>query len=356
MKHHTRLLLFAVALVLLPSEASALTDCTFTTDGTQMRLTGDCTTDATLLVPDGFTLNGRGFSITAVDPPAGHFVGGVVSNAGAAANVTNLIIDTAALANVCDGGADRLRGILFNGASGKISNNTVVNINQGPSGCQEGNAIEVRNAPFDGTHPATKVVTISRNRIFDWQKTGIVANGDVRASIENNIIGTSATQANLAANSIQIGYGGRGDIEENLIEGNTWCCVSDAATAILLYDASPGVGVEDNNINFIGGNADVGIYIGSNGADVKKNRVFDLGADGFYDIGIGNYGLSDGPGVGAGNIIAGNKVRCYDIPFDSFSGVGNTVLPCLDPGGSSVTNLTAKTVKHGRRSPSPIKP
>lgn len=45
----------------------------------------------------------------------------------------------------------RLRGILFDGAAGSITHNTVTNINQGASGCQEGNGIEVRNGPFDNT-------------------------------------------------------------------------------------------------------------------------------------------------------------------------------------------------------------
>ena len=34
-----------------------------------MTLNGDCTTDATILVPNGFTLDGAGNTITAVDPP-----------------------------------------------------------------------------------------------------------------------------------------------------------------------------------------------------------------------------------------------------------------------------------------------
>ena len=106
------------------------------------KLDADCTTDATILVPDGVTLDGQGNAITAVDPVTGHFVGGVVANGGSGAHVTNLTVDTDGLANVCDAGADCLRGIIFEGASGSITRNTVQNINQGASGCQEGNAIE----------------------------------------------------------------------------------------------------------------------------------------------------------------------------------------------------------------------
>jgi len=60
--------------------AQAGTTCTFTTVGTTMNLDADCTTDATIVVPDGVTLDGRGYAITALDPAAGHFLGGVVES------------------------------------------------------------------------------------------------------------------------------------------------------------------------------------------------------------------------------------------------------------------------------------
>ncbi|MGH9877475.1 MAG: right-handed parallel beta-helix repeat-containing protein, partial [Nitrososphaerales archaeon] len=69
-------------------------------------------TDATITIPDGYTLDGAGHTITAVDPPSGHFLGAVVANAGATAHVKNLHITTSALLDVCDAGADRLRGIM----------------------------------------------------------------------------------------------------------------------------------------------------------------------------------------------------------------------------------------------------
>jgi hypothetical protein len=107
----------------------------------------DCTTDHTITVSNGFTLDGAHHTITAVDPVAGHFVGAVVQNASTVANVKNLGVTTSNLATVCDGGADALAGIRLDGASGSITGNTVSGLQQGTSGdgCQEGNAIEVRN-------------------------------------------------------------------------------------------------------------------------------------------------------------------------------------------------------------------
>lgn len=303
--------------LLAVSAAASYAQCTFTTSGTTMTLDADCTTDTTISIPDGFTLDGDGNVITAVDPSGDHFRGAVVRNAvgGTTAHVTNLIIMTNALANACDAGNDRLRGIMFEGASGSITKSEVIGINQGASGCQEGNAIEIRNSPFDGTHPNTQTVEIAHNNVQAYQKTGIVANGDVNVNIHHNTIGASATQANLAANSVQLGFGAIGSVTQNQIDGNSWCCASAAATAVLLFDAQNAV-VRHNNI---GGNADVGIYIGSDGAVVDNNRVFESGPDGFYDVGIGDYGT--------GNSVTNNKVRGYTLPYEGVVGGKNKTIP-----------------------------
>lgn len=100
--------LLAVSIIALPRTVWA-TPCTFTTVGETMTLNGDCTTDSTIVIPDGFTLDGAGHTITAVDPVAGHFLGAVVRNGGARAAVTNLSVTASGLINVCDAGADRLR-------------------------------------------------------------------------------------------------------------------------------------------------------------------------------------------------------------------------------------------------------
>ena len=61
--------------------------CSFTTSGTTMTLNGDCTTSASIIVPDGFTLDGNSFTITGVDPVGDHFRGAVVRNGGLVAHV-----------------------------------------------------------------------------------------------------------------------------------------------------------------------------------------------------------------------------------------------------------------------------
>ena len=283
---------------------SAQAACTFTTVGTTMTLDADCTTDSTILIPDGMTLNGNGNAITAVDPAVGHFVGAVIGNGGTDAHVTRLVVNTSDLANVCDAGGDRLRGIMFDGASGSITKSTVENVNQGASGCQEGNAIEVRNAPFNGTHPDTQTVEIAYNVISDWQKTGIVCNGDVVCEIHHNFVGESATQANLAPNSVQIGFGATGTVAMNHIAGSQWLGPSNfVGTAVLIFNADE-VTIQRNNI---GGNSDVGVFLIADDALVDNNRIFDGGPDGPH----GDFGLFD---AGSMNIVTNNKILGFDEP------------------------------------------
>jgi hypothetical protein len=266
------------------------------------------------------TLDGNGYTITAVDPAGGHFVGAVVANGGTTAHVANLTVTASGLANVCDGGADRLRGIFFEGASGSIMNNVVTGLNQGPSGCQEGNSIEVRNAPYDGTNPNTVTVEVAHNVVADFQKTGILALGDVEVDISNNTVYASATQENLAANSIQVSYGTFGSVELNVVEGNQWKGTSDyAATALLTY--LPGtLRVSKNKI---AGNSDVGLFILSDNGTYEKNNVTDEGSD---DPNSGyDYGIWDD---GSDNVWMKTKASGFEIPFypDPLNGTKNKAL------------------------------
>lgn len=236
--------MLAMVLLLAPL-SQATTSCAFTTVGSTMTLDADCTTDATILVPNGFTLDGAGNTITAGDPPSLHFLGAVVKNGGPFAAVKNLTIDTNSLADVCDGGNNRLRGILFDGASGIIKDNTVLNINQGASGCQEGNGIEVRNAPFDAGG-SDVLVWISGNTVTNYQKTGIVTNGSVAATIVGNVITGVGPVDYIAQNGIQIGYGGTAIVQENQVSGNDYTPKSWLSCGLLMFDAD-GVRASQNH-------------------------------------------------------------------------------------------------------------
>src|SRR4051812_8559912 len=207
-------------LLVLTGRAEAADQCLFRVSaGHLWTLDADCTVDASIVIPDGFTLDGAQHTIIAIDPPDGAFRGGVIVAGGASASVINTVISAVLLADVCQEGQDRLRGIFFNGAAGVIRGNTIVNINKGQSACPEGNGLEVRNIDLSG--PAT-TVDISENVIEGFQKTGIVVSGNVDVAIRANSVGPSSVQRLMVTNGIQIGTGARASIEGNTVAGNSW--------------------------------------------------------------------------------------------------------------------------------------
>jgi hypothetical protein len=201
-------------------------------------LTADCTTDHTIEVADGWTLDGDGHTITAVDASGLHFLGAVVAGDGLVANVKDLTVTASSLADVCDGGANRLRGILLDGASGSITGNTVTGVRQGPSGCQEGNAIEARNFDSGGSPGVPqRSVTISGNSISGYQKNGITANGGVSATITGNAVTGDGPIGYIAQNGIQVGFGAGATVKGNTVSGNYYTPSSDLACGLLMFQA-----------------------------------------------------------------------------------------------------------------------
>src|SRR5207237_8646273 len=152
----------------------------------------------------GGSVEGNGHTITAMDPPGG-FRGAVLKSSAATANVDNVGISTSLTdAYGCFGGDDRLRGILFDASSGSITNNRVITIKRGLSnGCQEGNAIEIRN--FSGM--GVRTVLIDNNVVRDYQKNGITANGDAADPHTTNTGKVAGRAAYNAQNGNQIDTG-----------------------------------------------------------------------------------------------------------------------------------------------------
>jgi hypothetical protein len=214
-------------------------------------LLADCITDHTIVVPQnagGSVFDGATHSITGVDPVGNHFLGAVVQAQAGLKPITvkNLTVQTSNLATSCDAGDARLRGILFDGVSGAIQNNVVKDIEQGATGdgCQEGNAIEVRNAPFTTAGP-DKSVTISGNSVTEYQKTGILVNGSVAATITNNTVVGDGPINFIAQNGIQVGFGASANVMLNTVSGNSYTG-PDVACGLLLFQAD-GAKVSKNN-------------------------------------------------------------------------------------------------------------
>jgi Right handed beta helix region len=229
------------------ASSSTTSACAFSTSGAVMTLLADCTTDTSILVPAGYTLDGAGHTITAVDPPApAHFTGAVVANAGASASVRNLGVTTDHLATVCDAFPASLAGIRLDGASGTITATTVTGLQQGSvgDGCQEGNAIEVRNT--DGG--PTPAVSVTGNTARSYQKTGVLVKGAVSAVVTGNTITGYGPVDFIAQNGIQVSFGATALVADNTISDNFYTPKSVEACGLLIYQAG-GVKVDKNTFS-----------------------------------------------------------------------------------------------------------
>ncbi len=246
--------------------ASAATTCTYLVSGSSMQLQDDCITDAPIIIPNGMTHAGAGHKITAVDPPSDHFRGAVIQNGGASASVVNTVIETAGLADFCQSRSDSLAGILFDGASGSISGNTILSVNKNSStgvlsSCQEGNAIEVINF---GSAPGRPQVTIDGNRILNYQKTGIIVSGDLDGTVTGNTVTGDGPQGFIGQNGIQIGSGAYARVTGNTVVGNSYTGSGTASGGIVvasgpLHRSRYSLGVEISS-NHLSGN-DVGVWL-----------------------------------------------------------------------------------------------
>jgi len=183
--------------------------------------------------------------ITAADTAVMPFVGAVVANTdGFPANVTNVEISGTGITAGCTGG---LMGILLDHATGTINNVNVHGIRRGPnSGCQEGNAVVVRNLNPDNT-PASQAfaVTITNNTVSDYQKNGITIKGGVSGTVTGNIVTANGQIAYIAQNGIHVSFGATALVESNTISDNFYLPKSWDACGLLIYHAD-GVKVGKN--------------------------------------------------------------------------------------------------------------
>lgn len=280
----------------ISATAHAATTCVFDLRGQRMALRADCQTDATITIPDGFTLDGRGRRITAVDPPGGHFIGAVVQNAGSSAHVRNVVIAASGLANVCDpaGPPDqRLAGILLADASGSVVNTRVLDINQGASGCQEGAAIAVRAG-----EAIQRSVRIVGNRVQGYQKTGILVNGNAEALVSLNRVTGLGPVDYVGQNGIQIGFGARATVSLNQVAQNIYTGTDAASAGILILNAGTAVEVVNNAID----DCDLGVRLTSSSeAVVERNFISNSTYDAIAVDGLG--------GAASGSLIVENRLR-----------------------------------------------
>jgi hypothetical protein len=233
-------------------------DITPDTDGAGdlYTLTGDVSTYSTITLPDDATLNGNGHTITAVeDADHRNFSGSVLASAVGTASaparldVRNLDIDTHGF----EGGSNSnglLNGIYMNRAGGSLTNVSVNGISHG-NGVQEGNAISIRNrVSGDNIDVPRAQVTLSDIDVTNFQKTGLLLDGNLGFTVTNAHVGQGAgpqgqPNPTIAANSLQISRGASGTVTNSTLKLNS----HEEGTAALLYSART---VDFDNVNIDG--------------------------------------------------------------------------------------------------------
>jgi hypothetical protein len=214
--------------------------CETSTSDTTITLLDDCTETGPFTVPDGFTLDGGGHTLTAADPAGGAFIGAAVQNGGSSMNVTNLTIEGASTAVNCE----KFTGVDFANAGGSVTNTTVDRLlrdDPAARGCQNGLGIHVNS---DDGQP-TREITITGNTVTDYNKNGITVNGPMVATISGNVVtGSGPVPFGFAGqNGIQVGFGASALVTGNTVSGNDYLPESDVACGVLVYQAN---GVRQN--------------------------------------------------------------------------------------------------------------
>jgi hypothetical protein len=320
--------------------------CEYRLEQQTLTAQADCITDTPLFIPDGHMLDGAERTLTAVDPVGGHFTGAILRNRGPQADVSRLKLRARGLlkSGPCDGGDDRLRGILLQEASGSVTDSEVLDIRRNqpggsdpegvPRGCQEGHAIEVRNP----NATTTREVQVLRNQISGYQKVGVVIIGKVTATVSNNVLNGGGPVGHIARNGIQLSDGATGRVEENQVSGHSYTG-ADVATGILVMggpyynQALSREGVIEGNTLM---NNDIGIYLSQADADgngpATPTRIRVVGNTLSHDAVTNGYvfqaAISD---FGGGNIISANAI----------SGPGYD--PATQPGATFDVDVVAET-------------
>jgi hypothetical protein len=299
---------------------STLGPCVGDLTGATFTLTASCSTTAQINVPSTIrTIVGAGFTITASDVTPGSFNGAVLSSAaGTTMNVQDLTIQGQFTFGGCGGGRT-LEGILFNNASGTVSNVIVAGITEN-SGCQVGRAILANS-----TTPQT--VTITNTAVSNYNKVGIEATGTTTLNVSSSTIGppSSLPPGGEAQNGLEYVSGASGTTTESVIDGSGFGSSSSDSTAVLLFGAT-GVTLSSNTIT--GAGTDIGVDVTSNttGAVITHNQIGRTAPDNPDTDGIGVNVDAGSTATVTCNTFSGWKTDLVGVPAQAVC-ITTTTLP-----------------------------
>jgi parallel beta-helix repeat protein len=213
-----------------------------------------------------------------------------------------------------------LMGVYFRGAGGRLERSRIHGVRLGDvdRACENGAAVVVQST--GGRLRAT----ISDNLIFDYQRSGLVANEvGTRVVVRRNTVTGDGPTPDQAQNGIQVGFGAIARIVRNVVQNNhtpSSGCMFDGGN--LFFEANGGV-IAGNT--FTGNTA--GVLVTGSGNRIRNNTV-----DGFA---AGAAAGLDGISVfGSRNVVTRNRVRNNSEAGIRVEGDGNRVLRNTVTGSS----------------------
>jgi hypothetical protein len=246
--------------------------CAATQAGSTITLTANCTTSETIDVADGVTVDGDGFTISAVDPVGDFFSGPVLKAATgtptvpATMNVKNLTVAASLAPNSF---ATSLSGLYYENAGGTLTDVELSGItNESLAGA--GRALEVRNSA------ATTAPTIAINglKVRNFGKSGVFIQGKTSVTATKVDIGPATNVDGSqwvtgASNGFTLfggaGGGPSGSLTDSKIAGNRYAgddtdpnAPQGIGTAVLVID-SPDLTV--SNLTVTGVDSDQGLIV-----------------------------------------------------------------------------------------------
>lgn len=251
--------------------AAAGTGCTVAVDDAArtVSLLADCSTTASLIVPDGFTLQGNGHTVTAVGGFAGPYL---VRNAEGASFIG--VKDVVLTADIPVLRCAAIGGIGLLGASGTISDVTVRDVRRGGvNGCNGTVGIFVENR--SGGAPTS--VTVVNSVVENFLRTGIRVQGNVSANVNRNrLVAMDGVDDHTSPNAVAFAAGASGHIHNNDITTEDWDGAGDWGAVAVYLNRAGDVRVSHNTI---GGEMDLGVDAFHSGTVTVVNNTFVRSAD-----------------------------------------------------------------------------
>jgi len=251
-------------------------------------------------------------------------------------------------------------GVLVNGdvgsPSASITNSNIHDIGETPlNGTQHGVGIYFRSFFMTGSASGT----ISNDTLTNYQKGGIVANGQgVNVAITDNVVTGQGAVGYIAQNGIQVGYGASASVMRNKVTGNAYSGTNNASSGGILVVGGPGYGTcPDGNAcpytvntriiqNTATGN-DVGVWISNdNGGPPASATNIKVVNNVLSNAGTTNVsGCTSPNGYQAGVSDEGNNDK---IVTNSISGPGykdNGITGCSGPSYFSIDSTSTNKAK-----------